>query len=54
LVEEFRKRYVNSFKVVVGSNLIAASRFYEKMGGIFHSEVEVHKNEKSKVYVWNI
>lgn len=54
LVKEFRKHNIKQFKVVVGSNLKAACNFYEKMNGILHSEIEVHKGEKSKVYVWQI
>lgn len=54
LVEEFEKYDIDRFKVVVGSNLLPACKFYEKMGGIFHSEIEVHKGEKSRVYVWRI
>ncbi|HDY69138.1 MAG TPA: GNAT family N-acetyltransferase [Candidatus Scalindua sp.] len=52
LEEEFKTRSVNRFKVIVGSKLISARRFYEKMGGILHSEVEVHKGEKSNIYIY--
>ncbi|MBI4706713.1 MAG: GNAT family N-acetyltransferase [Candidatus Omnitrophica bacterium] len=54
LIEEFRRRGITQFKVVVGSQLIPACRFYEKMGGKLHSEIEVHKDEKSRVYVWEL
>ncbi len=54
LEEEFRSRNVKQFKVIVGSKLIAACRFYEKMGGVFSAKVEVHKGEKSRVYVWEM
>ena len=54
LEEEFKIRNVNRFKVIVGSNLISASRFYEKMGGILYSEIEVHKDKKSQIYIWKI
>lgn len=54
LIEEFKKVGIEKFKVVVGSNLLPACRFYEKMGGVFHSEIEVHKGERSRVYVWEI
>ena len=54
LVEEFKKRGSEQFKVTVGSNVKPACRFYEKMGGILHAEIEVHKGEKSRVYVWEI
>ena len=52
--EEFRSRNIKQFKVVVGQKLVAACKFYEKMGGVFCAEVEVHKGEKSRVYVWDI
>ncbi len=51
LVCEFRKRNVNKFKVVAGNNLLAARKFYEKMGGVLLDEIEVHDGEKSKVYI---
>lgn len=54
LVNEFKKLGVFRFKVVVGSNLIDACRFYEKMGGVFFSETEVHKGEKSRIYKWDL
>ncbi len=52
--EEFRSRDIKQFKVVVGSKLVAACKFYEKMGGVFSADVEVHKGEKSRVYTWEI
>ncbi len=52
IVEEFRSRDIKCFKVVVGSELIAARKFYEKMGGVFCTEIEVHNGKKSRVYVW--
>jgi GNAT superfamily N-acetyltransferase len=54
LVEEFSKKGINQFKVVVGSNLIPACKFYEKMGGVLQQEIEIHKGEKSRVYVWEM
>lgn len=51
LVDEFASRAVKRFKVVVGADLTAACRFYESMGGVLHSEIEVHKGMKSRVYV---
>ncbi len=51
--EEFKRRNIKQFKVVVGSRLFAACRFYEKMGGVFSVEAEVHKGEKSRAYTWN-
>lgn len=54
LVHEFALRHIDRFKVVVGADLAAACRFYEKMGGVLHSEIEVHQGMKSRVYVWGM
>jgi len=54
LTTEFIKKDVKRFKVAVSTQLSRAQKFYEKMGGKFHSEVEVHKGESSKVYVWTL
>jgi len=54
LVGAFRERGITQFKVIVGENLTSACKFYEKMGGAFHSEIEVHRDEKSRVYIWTI
>ena len=53
-VDGFKKRNISKFKIAVGSNLLQAQRFYEKMGCKYISEIEVHKGEKSKVYVYDI
>jgi GNAT superfamily N-acetyltransferase len=54
LAGELRNRGVKEFKCLVGSNLLPACKFYEKTGGVFHSETEVHKGEKSRIYLWRI
>jgi len=54
LVEEFKKQKINSFKIIVGSNLNRASKFYEKIGCKKTTEIEIHKGEKSYIYVYNI
>ncbi|HPO61064.1 MAG TPA: GNAT family N-acetyltransferase [Exilispira sp.] len=51
LLYECDKRNIKSFKVVVGDNLARAKRFYEKMGGKKVNHIEVHKGEKSLIYV---
>lgn len=51
---EFRKRNIRKFRVVVGANLIRARKFYEKTGGKLKGEVYVHEGEKSYVYEWEI
>ena len=54
LVNELGKRGVREFKVVVGENLMPACKFYEKMGGVLYSKIEVHKGEWSRIYVWKL
>ena len=54
LVSEFKERNIRQFKVVVGSKLPAANKFYLKMGGIPYTEMKVHHDEVSRVYIWEI
>lgn len=54
LVEEFKKRDVKEFKVIVGDNLIHACKFYEKMGGVFFTKINIHKEQSSSVYLFKI
>ena len=54
LINFFRQRGVSEFKIVVGEKLIDAQRFYEKMGAKKVSEFELHKGEKSFIYVQRI
>jgi len=54
LVDEFASQSVNRFKVVVGANLTAANRFYEKAGGEVVKQIEVHKGEMSNIYLFDI
>lgn len=53
-VEEIKNKKINVFKVVVGEKLKRAIGFYEKMGFKFHSIINVHKNEPSRVYIYEI
>jgi len=54
LVNEYKKRGINEFKVIVGSNLLNAIKFYEKMGCRYLDKIQVHKGEDSLIYVYNI
>lgn len=45
---------IDKMKIIVGSQLLSAQQFYEKMGAEEVSEIEVHKGEKSKVYIHEI
>ena len=54
LVEDFRKRRVEAFRITVGEALGPAHRFYQRMGAEVVGKVEVHGGEPSKVYVHRI
>lgn len=49
---EMKKRGVKSFKVVVGEELKPAINFYEKSGFKLLGEAEVHRGEKSRIYIY--
>ena len=51
LVDNFRRRGVDAFRITVGEALAPAHRFYQRMGATVTAEIEVHGGEKSKVYV---
>jgi ribosomal protein S18 acetylase RimI-like enzyme len=53
LKNHFQSKKIRKFKVVVGSTLIPACRFYEKMGGRLAAEITIHRGETSRVYVWD-
>ena len=54
LVEEFKKRGISKFKIVVGENLDSAQKFYEKMGAKKVKKMEIHKGKKSWIYIHEI
>jgi ribosomal protein S18 acetylase RimI-like enzyme len=54
LIKEFKKRNIYTFKIIVGSKLKKAIKFYEKMGCEKVGEIEVHKGEISFVYIYHI
>jgi len=54
LVEEFRKRGIKNFKVLVGEELKPAIGFYEKMGLQFLKNTELHENKNSRIYIYNV
>jgi ribosomal protein S18 acetylase RimI-like enzyme len=55
LFKEFSKklRYIGieEFKITTGESLVAAQRFYEKLGAEKAGEVEVHKGQKTLIYI---
>jgi len=54
LIHFFKEKKVKKFKILVGSNLKEAQRFYEKMGAEKIDEIEIHKGMKSFLYIHNI
>jgi len=54
LVYFFKEKKVKKFKILVGSNLKEAQKFYEKMGAEKIDEIEIHKGIKSFLYIQNI
>lgn len=53
-VEGMKERGVKGFMTAAGSDLEGACRFYERRGGRLHSEIEIHKGRKSRIYVWKL
>ncbi len=53
LADEFNKEEIDKFKITVGDNLFYANKFYQKMGCIKVAEIEVHKGDKSNIYVFD-
>jgi ribosomal protein S18 acetylase RimI-like enzyme len=54
LNDEFKKRQVKQFKIVVGSDLKRARSFYKKMGAVELSQIEIHSGSQSSVYIMDI
>lgn len=54
LSDYFRSRNVRRFKIVVGSALEPAHRFYQRMGAVPAAQVEVHSGERSILYVQQV
>jgi len=54
LVNEFKSLNLNRIKIVTGANQIKAQKFYESAGAIKFTDIEVHRDSKSFIYVYNI
>ena len=52
LVNEFDKRGTSEFKIIVGTSLSRSQKFYKNLGCINFGKFELHKGEKSEVYVF--
>lgn len=54
LNDYFRQMQVFQFKIVVGEKLLAAQKFYVRMGAQPLAEMELHQGTKSVVYVQTV
>lgn len=44
----------DEFKITTGEKLVGAQRFYEKLGAERAGEIEVHKGQKTIIYIYKI
>lgn len=54
LVKDFKSQNIKEFKIIVGGNLIAAQKFYAKMGATKSKNINIHKGENSWIYLHQI
>lgn len=54
LNDEFLQRNINKIKIVTGSNQISAQKFYEKLGAIKVTNIEIHKGIISYIYTLDL
>ena len=54
LVDEFKSLNFNRIKIVTGANQIKAQKFYESLGAMKFTNIEVHRDSNSFIYVYNI
>jgi len=54
LTDFFLSKGVLQFKIAVGSDLLAAHRFYKRMGARQIDEIELHAGEKSVLYLHSL
>lgn len=54
LVNEFKNLNFNKIKIVTGLSQIKAQRFYESLGAIKVTDIEIHRNTKSLIYIYDI
>ena len=53
-VQILAQRSFTEFKITTGERLFRAQRFYERLGAEKAAEIEVHKGQKTLVYVYSI
>ncbi len=51
--EQFARKGARTFKIVAGNKLARANGFYHKMGCRKTGEIEVHKHQRSSVYIYS-
>ena len=54
LVDKFKSLNFNRIKIVTGVSQIKAQRFYESLGAIKVTDIEIHRNTKSLIYIYDI
>lgn len=54
LCEEFRRREVKQIRIVTGETQKSAQLFYEAKGAEHATNMEVHKDSSSRVYVYDL
>ena|SRR3989338_4141153 len=54
LINDFKVKGINKFKQLVALKLPHFNKFYEVMGATFHSDRTIYKDEKWRVYIWEI
>jgi ribosomal protein S18 acetylase RimI-like enzyme len=52
LISEFQRRGVASIRIVTGAEQVKAQRFYESLGAVRISSIEVHRGTQSIVYTF--
>lgn len=53
-VAEMKSRGVDNFKVMVGEKLLSAIKFYEKSGFKFVKNIDIHGNDISRLYIYQV
>lgn len=54
LEEELKNRGITQYKVIAGQKLVGANKFYRKNGFQLATQITIHGNDISNVYVKNI
>ncbi len=52
--DRLRKQQIGEFRITTGESLAQAHRFYERLGATRASNIEVHKGQKTFVYLYSL